>query len=127
MYVFLELASDDLSQLIGIVKSILTQYEDKLGKLLEHSMRDFADKLLAAKLIDRSVSKNPSYSCIINQIFNIMDFMEKKDELEEHCNKFFSELHNLGGPFEKASDQIKRHLIRETKKKLRIELKLCKL
>ena len=87
-------------------------------------MRDFADKLLAAKLIDRSVSKNPSYYCIINQIFTIMDFLEKKDEVEEHCNKFFGELQSLGGPFEKASDQIKRHLIRETKQKLGIELKL---
>ena len=86
-------------------------------------MRDFADKLLAAKLIDRSVSKNPSYSCIINQIFTIMDFLDKKDEVEEHCNKFFSGTAKLGGPFEKASDQIKRHLI-EKQAKLRIELKL---
>ena len=74
-------------------------------------MRDFADKLLAAKLIDQSVLKNPSYSCIIDHVFNFIDFLDEKDEIEEHWNNFISELHSLGGPFEKASDQIKRHLI----------------
>ena len=64
-----------------MVKNALIKHGDTLKNLLEDSIEDFASKMHMEGLIGDFISKNPTYSKIINQFLYGMSFMEQKSEI----------------------------------------------
>ena len=66
--------------------------------------------MLAAGIITIHVAKNPSFSAIINGFLSGFLFLESMKKIEDWCNRFLNALHNVGGPFVVATDNLKEHL-----------------
>ena len=80
--------------------------------------------MLAAGIITPHVAKNPSFSAIINGFLSGFLFLESVKKIEDWCNRFLNALHNVGGPFVIATDNLKEHLKSSLMKKFSVKFNI---
>ena len=80
--------------------------------------------MLEAQKIDHSVSRDPTFSKIIDQFLSAMNFMEEIQEIEAHCVTLLRVLQDVGGPCIRASERLRSQLIEEINNKLRIKFNI---
>lgn len=115
----------DVPELVSVITNTLsTNYENRLKRLLNDALDDFAGEMLEKGLISRTLARDPSYSKIMDQFISFMGLMSEQSEVEEHCTSFIRVLHCMGGPIAKAGELIKKQLIKEVQEKLKVTLSI---
>ena len=80
--------------------------------------------MLETQIIDRSVSKHPTLSKILDQFLSAMDFMDEMQAIEAHCVTLLGVLEDMGGPCIRASEILRSQLIEEINNKLCIKFNI---
>ena len=100
---------DTITSIVSVIKDVFTNNASRLSTLLQNSIDEFAKEMLQEQLIGRGVSRNPTYTTIIDNFLAKLAFMTDKKKIEQHCGKFLKVLHNIGE--QEASDYMKKLLV----------------
>ncbi len=119
----------DPKRLVAAIKDFFTAYEARLSSLfVDHdngTISKFATEMHQANLISRPVARNPSYHAIVDQFMAALQFPSEQIEIEQKCSTFFQILYDIGGPFKKASVNVRKELVQKVKSSgLNIDLNL---
>ena len=101
--------SQGVKSAVNSVKNVLKDHSVRLSKLMtEINIKDFATRMLQADLIGDAVARNPSYQAIMDEFLAGLQYSSHTNEVEEDFSKLLGALEDMGGPFKKASAQLKR-------------------
>ena len=88
--------------------------------LIESSIEDFAAQMHSKNLITHSIHKNPSFKSIMECFKAEFETLDELKEVQGHCGKFLSALHNIGGPLEKMADRLKKAINEKLQEKMNL-------
>ncbi len=100
---------DTITSIVSVIKDVFSNNVTSLSTLLQNSIDEFAKEMLQEQLIDHGVSRNPTYTTIIDNFLAKLAFLTEKKKIEQHCGKFLKVLHNIGE--QEASDYMKKLLV----------------
>ena len=66
--------------------------------------------MLAAGIIPHHIVKDPFFSATISGFLSGFSFLESMEKIEDWCKRFLNALHNVGGPFVIAANNLKEQL-----------------
>ena len=95
-----------------------------LSTLFEDSIKEVSESMLSAGIISRIKMKEPSSDSIINSFNAGLNFKTTVQEIENHCVKFLTVVHDFGGPFSDAALSIQTQIIDVISNNLNIQLNL---
>ena len=70
-----------------------------------------AAELFTVGIISDEVQKNPSTNSILQDFYTGFAFMNRIENIEQHCRKFFSIFNKIGGPFTIAGNSLKQDIV----------------
>ena len=124
-YVLCTVASAGIDEIINCIKEEITKKFPALQTLFdEDSLKVVAAEMLAAGIIPHHVANNPSFSAIINGFLSGFSFFGSVEEIEDWCNSFLNALHNVGGPFVVATNNLKKELKSSLMKKCNVKFNI---
>ena len=100
----------------------MTNKEDALSGVFEHSLGAIANHLLQVGIITREVKKSATYDSMIDTFISAMGLKCTMSDLERHCVKFLKALSNVGGPVADAADVIQEEWIEAVESKLEFKI-----
>ncbi len=107
---------------MSTIKDVFTNNIANLNSLLQDNIDEFAREMVQEQLIARAVSRNPTYTTIVDNFLAKFAFMTEKEEIEQHCGKFLKVLQNVGE--QGASKYMKKRLTDAAKTTLNTDLHL---
>ena len=106
----------DIKGIVNCIKDTINRNFAKLGRLFDPSIHTVSAELFTNGIISNEVRNNPSTDRILQEFYTGLDFMKTLPKVLDHCNKFFSALHDQGGPLRIACDALKEDIIKTVKK-----------
>ena len=106
-----------------ITDVLLSKYS-RLSRAFDNDMKKAAEMMLEAGIITQTNESKPNFDAIINNFLSALDFMDKLEDIKEHCVKFLSVFYTLGGPFVHAGNMIKKHICKKASDELGLKLNL---
>ena len=87
----------------------LLKYNANLESFLKQQhLEKIANSLHSADIITDDLRDKPVYPEIQQQFTLCIEYLEEKQEIEEHCKVFLSALRGVGGPMRRVAEQIRR-------------------
>ena len=114
----------NVKDVISCVKQVFDENLTDLKFVCDRSLQTVSAEMFSAGLISNSVKDQQSFEDIISDFYNGFVFMKTIPQVEEHCKKFFSALHRLGGPFSLAGNAIKQSVLQMVDDKLGLSISL---
>ena len=99
----------------------LKNYDDLKG-ICENSLEEVSSSMFSTVLISQSVKRKQLYEAVIADFIAGFGFMKTLPQVEEHCKKLFSVLHELGGPFLFAEHSLKLSVTQRINKQLKLSM-----
>ena len=106
------LLESDVDIVKSIIKNVMKAHGTHLRQMLEpFHIQEFAQRMIQANLIADVVVKSVEYQMLINDFLSCLEYASTKQEVIKDCNKLLKILKDIGGPFTRASEVIKRDII----------------
>ena len=99
-----------LGVVVGILMEVFQSYKNRLSKVLEGSISDFAGKMLEKNLITKQVEESKDFNKIMKEFTSDWPFLKEISALEKQCEDFLGILKELRGPPERAANALQQEL-----------------
>ena len=85
---------------------MIENHSDFAG-LLQFSLVHVANKLFEVHMIPPEVQQSPTYDAISTCFLSMMNLLDSKSDLEEHCMVYLEALSSVGGPIERVAKRLR--------------------
>ena len=86
----------------------MNENHSNFAGLLQFSLVHVANKLFEAHIIPPEVQKSPTYDAIATYFLSMMELLDSKSDLENHCVMFLEALSSVGGPIEFVANLLRK-------------------
>ena len=114
----------DMPKLKSLIATKLNDNYAELCDLIQTSLEQVTREMFQAGLISEGVRDNSKPENILKEFIKRMNWISNQSDMEEHCKKFLSVCHKIGGTFALAAKSLKADWSRETKQELGVSLSL---
>uniref|UniRef100_A0A1X7TUR6 Uncharacterized protein n=1 Tax=Amphimedon queenslandica TaxID=400682 RepID=A0A1X7TUR6_AMPQE len=102
-----ELGGFDIKAAKQKIKQVMIENHTDFAGLLQFSLVHVANKLFEVNVIPPEVQKSPTYDAIATCFVSMMNILDSKSDLEEHCVTFLDALSSVGGPIERIAKRLR--------------------
>ncbi|XP_019863287.1 PREDICTED: uncharacterized protein LOC109592213, partial [Amphimedon queenslandica] len=88
------------------IKQVMVENNTDFAGLLQFSLVHVANKLFEVHMIPPEVQQSPTYDAIATCFLSMMNILDSKSDLEEHCMTFLEALSSVGGPIERVAKRL---------------------
>jgi hypothetical protein len=92
------------------IKRVLQNNHAKLNKLPKTSLKSLAAHLYTNGVINEEMKANPSMDEIIDEFESGLEFKKRKQDMEDHCAKFFKAFTDTGGSYAIAAEEMEKEI-----------------
>ena len=98
------------AHIVRLLNAVLQSNYDKLGRVLQGSMPDFANKMFEKALITECVKNTCTFKAIIQDFKAACGCITEISAIEKHIFSFLTVLEDLGGPPSTAGLKLEKEL-----------------